>query len=254
MLSKSFLSWENQKSKKEKRFHQLDVFIDTTIRLDEHICVYTIKYWMRISVRPPHPKRGRVKRKKKKLRTKRTKRTARGVLNKSGRRIRERRKTIEASLLLLLLPLIFWFPLLFSFYMSYKRERERERSFCPRFFQFRSGSVVAGPFAAVGLLFPSASTHRPAEASLDSTHSCGGWNRPTVSKFYRLLMTANSCGSPIKERKSDAAAQNVCTDIYGTTHTHTHDIRWWRRWSPFNFDKFHSDDKFIRPETNEPQF
>lgn len=73
MLSKSFLSWENQKSKKKKRFHQLDVFIDTTIRLDEHICVYTIKYWMRISekgpaspTQPPKKRQGKKKEEKKK--------------------------------------------------------------------------------------------------------------------------------------------------------------------------------------------
>lgn len=121
------------------------VFISTTTRLDALLLHMSVSYvWMRIplKVRTPHPKtggrEGGAGPKKRKIGGRTD--GPRGVLNiKADAETREREKTIEALLLLLLLlPLIFFFPL----------PPSMSRSFCPRFFQFRSGSVRRRPVAA----------------------------------------------------------------------------------------------------------
>lgn len=107
-----------------------------------HVCLICVDAHPSKGPNPPPPKNGReggggVTGPKKRKIGGRTD-GPRGVLNiKADAETREREKTIEA-LLLLLLPLIFFFPL----------PPSMSRSFCPRFFQFRSGSVRRRPVAA----------------------------------------------------------------------------------------------------------
>lgn len=178
------------------------VFISTTTRLDALLLHMSVSYvWMRIplKVRTPHPKtggrEGGAGPKKRKIGGRTD--GPRGVLNiKADAETREREKTIEA-LLLLLLPLIFFYSppslhveILLSAIFPVPFRLRSSPARCRRCRRHR-----------VGLLFPSASTHTDvvAEENLD-------W----VSKLSPELLTA--AGSLHTEKKE---RPNVCT------HTHT---------------------------------